>query len=179
MGPSRARRPHRIHEVRRRADGREPARRSRDEGARAGDDRGSGARAIPPRCRLGGMAAHRRGRTRARRVARPRTHQDRGPRRDSHSRPRRGALRRDREGGQPMTFAATTLAESFNTAFREHPAGIALITATTPAGPVGLTASSVASLGIDPVALSFSVTRTTGSAGGLLAAESYLVHLLD
>ncbi|UOQ58645.1 flavin reductase family protein [Leucobacter allii] len=70
-------------------------------------------------------------------------------------------------------------ADALKRAFRDHPAGIALITAETPAGPVGLTASSVASVGIDPPALSFSVTRATGSAGGILGADSYLVHLLD
>ena len=70
-------------------------------------------------------------------------------------------------------------AEALKRAFREHPAGVALITAGTPEGPVGLTASSVASVGIDPPALSFSVTRATGSAGGILGADTYLVHLLD
>lgn len=71
------------------------------------------------------------------------------------------------------------VAEGFKAAFREHPAGIALITASTPEGPVGLTASSVASVGLDPVALTFSVTRATGSAGALLSADTILVHLLD
>lgn len=71
------------------------------------------------------------------------------------------------------------VADQFKTAFREHPAGIALITASTPEGPVGLTASSVASVGLDPVALIFSVTRATGSAGALLGADTLLVHLLD
>ncbi|KAB1660199.1 flavin reductase [Pseudoclavibacter chungangensis] len=77
-----------------------------------------------------------------------------------------------------MTLA-TDLATAFKDAFREHPAGTALITAASPSGPVGLTASSVASVGLDPVAISFSVTRATGSAGALLAADTVLVHLLD
>lgn len=72
-----------------------------------------------------------------------------------------------------------SVADGFKTAFREHPAGVALITASTADGPVGLTASSVASVGLDPVALTFSVTRATGSAGGLLSADTFLVHLLD
>lgn len=75
--------------------------------------------------------------------------------------------------------AREIVAEGFKAAFREHPAGIALITASTPEGPVGLTASSVASVGLDPVALTFSVTRATGSAGALLSADTILVHLLD
>ena len=78
-----------------------------------------------------------------------------------------------------MTRTATDLATDFKAAFREHPAGIALITAATPDGPVGLTASSVASVAVDPAALVFSVTRTTGSAGLILEANSFLVHLLD
>jgi len=77
----------------------------------------------------------------------------------------------------PPTLLDAT-AEAFKAAFRDHPAGVALITAMTPLGPVGLTASSVASVSADPAALSFSVTRATGSAGGLLAAESVVVHLL-
>ncbi|WP_336659467.1 flavin reductase family protein [Leucobacter sp. USHLN153] len=70
-------------------------------------------------------------------------------------------------------------AEALKAAFREHPSGVSLITAMTPEGPVGLTASSVASVGIDPPAIAFSVTRATGSAGGVLGAETHLVHLLD
>ncbi|QDZ14927.1 flavin reductase family protein [Humibacter ginsenosidimutans] len=70
-------------------------------------------------------------------------------------------------------------AQAFKDAFRLHPAGVALITAMTPEGPVGLTASSVASVGIDPAALAFSVTRATGSAGGILGAPTHVVHLLD
>ena len=66
----------------------------------------------------------------------------------------------------------------FKAAFRGHPAGVALITARTADGPSGLTASSVASLSVDPPALSFSVTRATGSAGAILSADSYVVHLL-
>jgi flavin reductase (DIM6/NTAB) family NADH-FMN oxidoreductase RutF len=71
------------------------------------------------------------------------------------------------------------VAEGFKAAFREHPAGIALITGMTDEGPAGLTASSVASVGLEPVALTFSVTRATGSAGALLSADTLLVHLLD
>jgi flavin reductase (DIM6/NTAB) family NADH-FMN oxidoreductase RutF len=77
------------------------------------------------------------------------------------------------------TITSDQVAEGFKAAFREHPAGVALITANTAEGPVGLTASSVASVGLDPVALTFSVTRATGSAGGLLSADTFLVHLLD
>nr|WP_243752054.1 flavin reductase family protein [Leucobacter weissii] len=68
--------------------------------------------------------------------------------------------------------------DAFKGAFRAHPAGVAIITADTPEGPVGLTASSVASVSVEPPALSFSVTKSGGSAGGVLRAPSFLVHLL-
>lgn len=69
--------------------------------------------------------------------------------------------------------------EGLKAAFRAHPAGVAIITAAGPDGPVGLTASSVASVAVDPAAIVFSVTRATGSAGAILAADSFVVHLID
>lgn len=70
-------------------------------------------------------------------------------------------------------------ADALKLAFRHHPMGIGIISAQGPDGPMGLTASSISSVGIDPPTLSFSVTRATGSAGGILSAKSYVVHLLD
>lgn len=75
-------------------------------------------------------------------------------------------------------LAASSPVAEFKGAFREHPSAVALITASTQRGPVGLTASSVTSVAVDPPALSFSVTRATGSAGALLAADTIVVHLL-
>lgn len=80
------------------------------------------------------------------------------------------------ENGSQAEFEA---GDAIKRAFREHPAGVALITAQTPEGPVGLTVSSLASVAVDPPALMFSVTRATGSAGGVLHADSFLVHMLD
>lgn len=73
----------------------------------------------------------------------------------------------------------TPVGEALKAAFRSHPAGVAIITATTPDGPVGLTASSVASVAVDPAAIMFSVTRATGSAGAILSADTFVVHLID
>lgn len=81
--------------------------------------------------------------------------------------------------GNVVVESTTATADALKLAFRDHPAGVSLITARTEDGPVGLTASSVASVSVDPPALVFSVTRATGSAGGILRAESFLVHLLD
>lgn len=74
--------------------------------------------------------------------------------------------------------AAATMVDQFKAAFRRHPAGVAVITAEGPDGPVGLTASSVASVSAEPPVLVFSVTTSAGSAGSILAAASCVVHLL-
>lgn len=68
---------------------------------------------------------------------------------------------------------------AFTTAFRLHPAGVAIVAAATPEGPVGLTVSSLASVAVDPFAVSFSVTSSRGSAGAVLAANSLAISLLD
>lgn len=79
----------------------------------------------------------------------------------------------------PATLAPPVhVGDRLKLAFRGHPAGVALITAATATGPVGLTASSVASVAVDPAALSFSVTRATGTAGALLGASTFAVHFL-
>ncbi|MFI7483609.1 flavin reductase family protein [Kocuria sp. M1R5S2] len=69
--------------------------------------------------------------------------------------------------------------EAFKAAFAHHPAGVAIITARGPEGPVGLTASSVSSVSVDPPILGFSLQARQGSAALLAEAESFLVHLLD
>jgi flavin reductase (DIM6/NTAB) family NADH-FMN oxidoreductase RutF len=90
------------------------------------------------------------------------------------------AIDHDRDGRADASSAARAheLGDRLKHAFRMHPAGIALITAATATGPVGLTASSVASVAVDPAALSFSVTRATGTAGALLATPTFAVHFL-
>ncbi|GHJ47061.1 hypothetical protein Cs7R123_44030 [Catellatospora sp. TT07R-123] len=62
-------------------------------------------------------------------------------------------------------------------AFRRYPTGVAVITATGSEGPVGLTASSVASVSVAPPAVSFSVMGTP-SARKLLRAPAFVIHLL-
>lgn len=66
----------------------------------------------------------------------------------------------------------------FRDVFRGHPAGVTLISATVDGRPVGLTASSVSSLSLDPLSVSFSFMKDTGSAGELLRAGSVLIHFL-
>jgi flavin reductase (DIM6/NTAB) family NADH-FMN oxidoreductase RutF len=76
------------------------------------------------------------------------------------------------------TDAPRNIAEAYKAAFRGHPAGVAVITADTPDGPAGLTASSVASVAVDPPVLVFSLSTNSGSAGAVLGAPVFVVHLL-
>jgi flavin reductase (DIM6/NTAB) family NADH-FMN oxidoreductase RutF len=72
------------------------------------------------------------------------------------------------------------LASAFRDAFRHHPTGVAVVTARDGAGgPVGLTASSVASVSLSPPALVLSISQRASAAAALLAADSFLVHLLE
>lgn len=68
--------------------------------------------------------------------------------------------------------------EQFRTAFRGHPGGVSVITADAGHGPVALTATSVASVSVDPPALMFSVSEQSSSAPTLRAADTVVVHLL-
>ncbi|KAA9111434.1 flavin reductase family protein [Microbacterium rhizomatis] len=70
-------------------------------------------------------------------------------------------------------------ADDFKSAFREHPGGVSLITADAGDGPVALTATSVASVSVDPPLLVFSVSALSSSAPTLAAAETVVVHLLE
>ncbi|GAA1380921.1 flavin reductase family protein [Pseudonocardia kongjuensis] len=68
---------------------------------------------------------------------------------------------------------------AFRRAFRGHPSGVAIITAGGPDGPVGVTASSVASVSTRPPALSFSIAENSRLAVPIRHRRSLLVHLLD
>lgn len=69
-------------------------------------------------------------------------------------------------------------AELLKAAFRRHATGVAVVTALGPDGPVGLTASSVASVSAHPPALSFSVLTSSRTAQVVVAADALDVHLL-
>jgi flavin reductase (DIM6/NTAB) family NADH-FMN oxidoreductase RutF len=66
----------------------------------------------------------------------------------------------------------------FKAAFRNHAAGVAVITADAGSGPVGLTATSVFSVSAEPPLLVFSVSDLSSSAPTLREAGSVVVHLL-
>jgi flavin reductase (DIM6/NTAB) family NADH-FMN oxidoreductase RutF len=72
----------------------------------------------------------------------------------------------------------TVTAEIYRTALRRHPAGVAVVTLASPTGPVGFTATSFASLSLDPPLVSFNITHTSSSIAALRAAKSLVIHLL-
>lgn len=78
----------------------------------------------------------------------------------------------------PVTAGPVT-ADAYRTALRRHPAGVVVITLMSDAGPVGFTATSFASLSLDPPLVSFNVTHTSSSIAALRTAPSVAVHLLS
>lgn len=79
---------------------------------------------------------------------------------------------------QPVTSSEPRVTRDFKAAFGGHPAGVAIITADLGSGPVGITASSVASVSAQPPILAFSLAAATGSAAVIAAADTLVVHLL-
>ncbi|MCW4384963.1 flavin reductase family protein [Salinibacterium sp. SYSU T00001] len=69
-------------------------------------------------------------------------------------------------------------AEEFKAVFRNHPAGVAVITADAGEGPVGLTATSVFSVSAEPPLLVFSVSSQSSATPTILRADTLVVHLL-
>jgi flavin reductase (DIM6/NTAB) family NADH-FMN oxidoreductase RutF len=76
-------------------------------------------------------------------------------------------------------ISATTLAaEAFLIAFRHHPSGVAIITADCGEGPVGLTVSSLISVGANPPTIAFSLSETSTAAQSVQRAETVVVHFV-
>src|SRR5690349_6808159 len=69
--------------------------------------------------------------------------------------------------------------EEFKAVFRDHPGGVAVITAWGADGPVALTATSVASVSADPPLLVFSVSAQSSSTPALLATKTAVIHFID
>lgn len=77
------------------------------------------------------------------------------------------------------TAADMLPADEFKAAFRNHPGGVAVITADAGTGPVGLTASSVISVSANPPLLCFSLSAFSSAADALAQADTVVVHLID
>jgi flavin reductase (DIM6/NTAB) family NADH-FMN oxidoreductase RutF len=66
----------------------------------------------------------------------------------------------------------------FRSVFRRHAAGVAVITAQGIGGPVGFTATSLASVAAEPPLLSFGISRGSSCWPAVSAAEYIGVHVL-
>lgn len=64
-------------------------------------------------------------------------------------------------------------------AFRNHPGGVAVITAKSEQGNIALTATSVTSVNAEPPLLAFSVSALSSSAPKIQTVDHVVVHLLD
>ena len=68
--------------------------------------------------------------------------------------------------------------EAFKAAFRNHPAGVAIVTADAGEGPVAMTVTSVFSVSAEPPLLVFSASASSSSTPTIRAAETVVVHIL-
>ncbi len=73
----------------------------------------------------------------------------------------------------------TVTADAYRAALRRHPAGVVIVTLQSDCGPVGFTATSFASLSLDPPLVCFNITHTSSSIAALREAASIAVHLLS
>ncbi len=71
------------------------------------------------------------------------------------------------------------LTERFLSAFRNHPGGVAVVTADAGDGPVALTATSVSSFSAEPPMIMFSASARSSSTPTIRRADAVVVHLLD
>ncbi|WP_083731185.1 flavin reductase family protein [Protofrankia sp. BMG5.30] len=69
--------------------------------------------------------------------------------------------------------------DAYRRVFRRHAAGVTVVTLEGASGPVGFTATSVASLSLEPPLISLSVASTSSSWPSLLVADTVVVHLLS
>jgi flavin reductase (DIM6/NTAB) family NADH-FMN oxidoreductase RutF len=68
--------------------------------------------------------------------------------------------------------------DEFKAAFRDHPAGVAVITADAGDGPVALTATSVTSVSAEPPLIAFSISAISSSTPTIRRAKTVVIHLL-
>jgi len=73
---------------------------------------------------------------------------------------------------------ASLAPERFKAAFRGHPAGVVVITVPGSAGPAGFTATSLASLSLDPPLVSFAINSTASSWPHIRDGGTAVVHFL-
>ena len=80
---------------------------------------------------------------------------------------------------RPIPPDSPSKTDRFRQVFRRHPAGVVLVTAAGPDGPVAMTATSVCSVNADPALMIFSASGMSSSTPALRQAESVVIHMLD
>jgi flavin reductase (DIM6/NTAB) family NADH-FMN oxidoreductase RutF len=78
----------------------------------------------------------------------------------------------------PSITAAGIDPERFKKVFRDHPAGVVVVTVDAGRGPAGFTATSLTSLSLNPPLVSFAVGDTTSSWPHVRQAASAVVNFL-
>ena len=69
-------------------------------------------------------------------------------------------------------------ADQYRSAMRRYPAGVTIVTLDNGAGPLGFTATSFASLSLDPPLISFNIAHASSCIAALHSADSLVVHFL-
>lgn len=82
------------------------------------------------------------------------------------------------DGRHRKEFETGLSAAEFKFAFRHHAAGVAVVTADSGDGPVGITVSSLFSVSAEPPLMVFSISNSSSSAPTIQRAETLVVHLL-
>ncbi|MGW3733670.1 flavin reductase family protein [Streptomyces sp. NPDC005148] len=78
----------------------------------------------------------------------------------------------------PATATTGIAPDRFKQAFRRYPAGVVVVTADAGHGPVGFTATSLASLSLDPPLVSFGIGTSTSSWPHIERADTAVVNFL-
>ena len=98
-----------------------------------------------------------------------------------------GGLTRQAPGGSPAGGSPAPPARSqpgitpqqYRAVFRRFAAGVAVVTADAGHGPIGFTATSLASISLDPPLVSFAVSNGGASWRTIAAAETVVINILD
>ncbi|GAA1489298.1 flavin reductase family protein [Brachybacterium sacelli] len=80
--------------------------------------------------------------------------------------------------GGPASADGVLDRETFAALFRRHPAGVAVVSLTDGARPLGFTATSVISVSAQPAVLAFSINGTSSAWPALSRAETVTINLL-
>ncbi|MEV8135285.1 flavin reductase family protein [Microbacterium chocolatum] len=78
----------------------------------------------------------------------------------------------------PDSITGSLPADTFKAAFRNHPAGVAVITADPGGEPVAMTVSSLTSISTEPPLVTFSASALSSSTPALERADTVVIHMI-